>query len=99
MYKRQGKKLTTFFETFPEGIEDPLPLVIDALSDAVAAGRMRPLNVETVNGEPAFRLRDLGVAVTHKGVRIGGKQAAPPKRRGRSMTEALGDLDGLSFDD
>lgn len=96
---RGGKKLTTFFETFPEGIEDPLPLVIDALSDAVAAGRMRPLNVETVNGEPAFRLRDLGVAVTHKGVRIGGKQAAPPKRRGRSMTEALGDLDGLSFDD
>ena len=96
---RGGKKLTTFFDTFPEGIEDPLPLVIEALSDAVAAGRMRPLNVETFNGESAFCLRDLGVAVTHKGVRIGGRQATPPKRRGRSMAEALGDLDSLSFDD
>ena len=99
--------MTTFFDTFPEGIDDPMPLVIDALTQAVRAGRMQPLGVEKLNGGPAFELKDYGATVSHKGVKIGGKAAAPPKRRGRSVAEALGELDddraeppdGLSFDD
>ncbi|AIJ33075.1 ATP-dependent DNA helicase [Corynebacterium imitans] len=100
---RGGKTMTTFFEGFPEGIGDPLPLVIDALDEAVRAGRMQPLGVEKLNGESAFGLREYGARVTHKGVKIGAKPAAAPKRRGRSVAEALGELDGpaesLSFDD
>ena len=104
---RGGKTMTTFFDTFPEGIDDPMPLVIDALTQAVRAGRMQPLGVEKLNGGPAFELKDYGATVSHKGVKIGGKAAAPPKRRGRSVAEALGELvddraeppDGLSFDD
>ncbi len=100
---RGGKTMTTFFEGFPEGIGDPLPLVVDALGEAVRAGRMQPLGVEKLNGESAFGLREYGARVTPKGVKIGVKAAAAPKRRGRSVTEALGELDGpaegLSFDD
>ena len=99
---RGGKTMTTFFDTFPDGIEDPMPLVVDALASVVQAGRMQPISVEKLNGESAFSLKDYGVTVTHKGVRIGAKVSAPPKRRGRSMSEALEELgppDGLSFDD
>ncbi|MDN8578233.1 ATP-dependent helicase [Corynebacterium sanguinis] len=93
---RGGKTMTTFFEHFPEGVGDPMPLVVSALSQAVGAGRMKPLNVERLNGEPAFSLRDYGAAVTHKGAKIGGSTTAPPKRRGRTVAEAM---DELSFDD
>ena len=103
---RGGKTMTTFFDGFPEGVGDPLPLVIGALDEAVRAGRMQPVGVEKLNGGPAFGLRDYGARVTHKGVKIGAKAAAPPKRRGRSVAEALGEMDearapaeGLSFDD
>lgn len=100
---RGGKTMTTFFEGFPEGIGDPMVLVVDALANAVQAGRMQPLGVEKLNGESAFGLREYGARVTPKGVKIGVKAAAAPKRRGRSVTEALGELDGpaegLSFDD
>ena len=103
---RGGKTMTTFFDGFPEGVGDPLPLVIGALDEAVRAGRMQPLGVEKLNGGPAFGLRDYGARVTHKGVKIGAKAAATPKRRGRSVAEALGEMDeargpaeGLSFDD
>lgn len=68
---------------------------------------MQPLGVEKLNGSPAFSLKEYGATVSHKGVRIGGKASAPPKRRGRSVAEALGELDAgdaeppesLSFDD
>ncbi|MCG7253417.1 ATP-dependent helicase [Corynebacterium hadale] len=103
---RGGKTMTTFFDGFPEGVGDPLPLVIGALDEAVRAGRMQPVGVEKLNGGPAFGLRDYGARVTHKGVKIGAKAAAPPKRRGRSVAEALGEMDEargpaerLSFDD
>ena len=103
---RGGKTMTTFFDSFPDGLGDPLPLVIGALDEAVRAGRMQPVGVEKLNGGPAFGLRDYGARVTHKGVKIGAKAAAPPKRRGRSVAEALGEMDeargpaeGLSFDD
>ncbi|MCT1411777.1 Lhr family helicase [Corynebacterium sanguinis] len=93
---RGGKTMTTFFEHFPEGVGDPMPLVVSALSQAVAAGRMKPLNVQKLNGKAAFSLRDYGAAVTHKGAKIGGSTTAPPKRRGRTVAEAM---DELSFDD
>ena len=99
---RGGKTMTTFFDTFPDGIEDPMPLVVDALASVVQAGRMQPISVEKLNGESAFSLKEYGATVTHKGVRIGAKVSAPPKRRGRSVAEALEELgppDGLSFDD
>ena len=103
---RGGKTMTTFFDGFPDGLDDPLSLVIGALDEAVRAGRMQPLGVEKLNGGPAFGLRDYGARVTHKGVKIGAKAAATPKRRGRSVAEALGEMDeargpaeGLSFDD
>ena len=73
-----------------------MPLVVSALSQAVAAGRMKPLNVQKLNGKAAFSLRDYGAAVTHKGAKIGGSTTAPPKRRGRTVAEAM---DELSFDD
>ena len=91
---RGGRTMTTFFDFFPDGVGDPMPLVVDALTQAVRAGRMQPLSVEKLNGGPAFSLKDFGATVTHKGAKIGGRASAPPKRRGRSITEALGELDG-----
>lgn len=91
---RGGRTMTTFFDFFPDGVGDPMPLVVDALTQAVRAGRMQPLSVEKLNGDPAFSLKDFGATVTHKGAKIGGRASAPPKRRGRSITEALGELDG-----
>ncbi|OEY25795.1 DEAD/DEAH box helicase [Corynebacterium sp. BCW_4722] len=106
---RGGKTMTTFVDSFPEGVnkeEIVMPLVIDGLTQAVREGRMQPLGVEKLNGAPAFELKEYGATVSHKGVRIGGKASAPPKRRGRSVAEALGELEqepeppeGLSFDD
>ncbi|OFL91656.1 ATP-dependent helicase [Corynebacterium sp. HMSC055D05] len=91
---RGGRTMTTFFDFFPDGVGDPMPLVVDALTQAVRAGRMQPLSVEKLNGGPAFSLKDFGATVTHKGAKIGERASAPPKRRGRSITEALGELDG-----
>ena len=91
---RGGRTMTAFFDFFPDGVGDPMPLVVDALTQAVRAGRMQPLSVEKLNGGPAFSLKDFGATVTHKGAKIGGRASAPPKRRGRSITEALGELDG-----
>jgi len=65
-----------------------------ALTDAVRAGRMQPLSVEKLDGGPAFSLKEYGATATHKGAKIGGRASAPPKRRGRSVAEALGELDG-----
>lgn len=102
---RGGKSLTTFIDSFPEGVnteETVMPLVIDALTQVVKAGQMQPLGVEKFNGGPAFALRDYGAAVSHKGVKIGGKASAPPKRRGRTVTDAIKSMEldeGLNFDD
>ena len=100
---RGGKTMTTFFDAFPDGVGDPMSLVVDALARAVRAGRMQPLGVEKLDGGPAFGLKEYGATVSHRGVKIGGKASAPPKRRGRSVAEALealeGPAEGLSFDD
>ncbi|WIM68371.1 ATP-dependent helicase [Corynebacterium breve] len=94
---RGGKTMTTFFDGFPEGTEDPMPLVVDGLGDVIARGLIQPLNVERLNGEPAYVLRDYGAAVTPRGAKIGGRGgSSASKKRGRSMAEALEDL---SFDD
>lgn len=93
---RGGKTMTTFFDHFPPDTGDPLETVVAALAEAVERGRMRPVSVEKLNGEPAYRLRDYGAAVTPRGARIGGTAAAAPKRRGRTVAEAV---DELSFDD
>ncbi|QPK83798.1 ATP-dependent helicase [Corynebacterium qintianiae] len=93
---RGGKTMTTFFDHFPDGVDDPMPLVVSALADAVNAGRMKPLSVEKLNGDAAFSLKNYGAVVTHKGAKIGAGNAAPPKRRGRSVSEAM---EELSFDD
>ena len=59
--------------------------------------------MEKLDGGHAFGLKEYGATVSHKGVKIGGKASAPPKRRGRSVAEALealeGPSEGLSFDD
>ncbi|AWB83638.1 ATP-dependent helicase [Corynebacterium liangguodongii] len=70
---RGGKTMTTFFDTFPDGVGDPLPLVVGALSEVVNSGRMRPFTVERINGEAAFFLCDCGAALAPKGARIRGK--------------------------
>ena len=93
---RGGKNMTTFFDHFPPDTGDPLGTVVAALAEAAELGRMRPLNVEKLNGGPAFGLREYGAAATHKGARIGGRVAAAPKRRGRSVAEAI---EELTFDD
>mgnify|MGYP002714263500 CR=1 FL=1 len=68
---RGGRQLSTFVETFPDGVGDPLPLIIDALASQVEAGRLSALHVEKWNGEPAFGLAAYGATMTHKGARIG----------------------------
>ncbi|MHA2788437.1 ATP-dependent helicase [Corynebacterium sp. S7] len=94
---RGGKTLTTFFDSFPAGIEDPMPQVIAALSDVVAKGLIQPLNVERVNGESAYILRDYGAEVTPRGAKITGRRrSSQSKNRGRSYAEAI---DELNFDD
>jgi len=93
---RGGKTMTTFFDHFPDGVGDPMSLVVQALTDAVNRGRMSPLSVEKLNGGGAFVLRDYGATVTHKGARIGGKVHAAPKRRGRSVAEAIEEMEGTA---
>ena len=102
---RGGKTMTTFFDGFPEGTgteDELLTMVVGALTDAVAAGRLSPLTVEKLNGEPAFALKNHGAGASPRGAKIGGKTVAAPKRRGRTVTDAIkamelgGDLD---FDD
>ena len=56
---RGGKTMTTFFDTFPDGVGDPMPLVVDALTTAVRAGRMQPLSVEKLDGGPAYSLKEI----------------------------------------
>lgn len=104
---RGGRVLTTFFDSLPAGLEvgeeELTAMVVGALAGVVASGRMTPLTVEKLNGASVFDsgavpvLRSAGAALTPKGVRIGGR-SAPPRatRRGRTVTEALGEL---SFDD
>lgn len=102
---RGGKTMTTFFDGFPEGTgteDELLTMVVGALTDSVAAGRLSPLTVEKLNGEPAFALKNHGAGASPRGAKIGGKTVAAPKRRGRTVTDAIkamelgGDLD---FDD
>ena len=99
---RGGKTMTTFFDGFPEGVgtdDELLTMVVGALTDVVGEGRMTPLTVEKLNGEPAFKLKNYGAATSPRGAKIGGRTVAAPKRRGRSVAEALEELDSLSFDD
>lgn len=99
---RGGKTMTTFFDGFPEGVgtdDELLTMVVWALTDVVGEGRMTPLTVEKLNGEPAFKLKNYGAATSPRGAKIGGRTVAAPKRRGRSVAEALEELDSLSFDD
>lgn len=104
---RGGRVLTTFFDSLPAGLavgeEELTAMVVGALAEVVASGRMTPLTVEKFNGASVFDsgavavLRAAGAALTPKGVRIGGRSAPPRSpRRGRTVTEALGEL---SFDD
>lgn len=105
---RGGKTMTTFFDGFPEGVvahgerdAELLRMVVGALADVVGQGRMTPLTVEKLNGGPAFTLKEYGAAGSPKGAKIGGRTVASPKRRGRTVTDAIKsmELDDLSFDD
>ena len=93
---RGGKTMTTFFDGFPEGTgteDELLTMVVGALTDVVGAGRMAPLTVEKLNGDAAFTLKNHGAGASPRGAKIGGRTIAAPKRRGRSVTEALEELD------
>ncbi|WP_235839374.1 DEAD/DEAH box helicase [Corynebacterium urinipleomorphum] len=102
---RGGKTMTTFFEGFPEGTgseDELLAMVVGALSDAVAAGRLSPLTVEKLNGGAAFSLKNHGAAPSPRGAKIGGKSVSSPKRRGRTVTDAIKAMEldeDLNFDD
>lgn len=104
---RGGKTLTTFFGSLPAGLEvgeeELVSVLVRALSSVVSQGAMTPLTVEKMNGRAALEspllpaMRSAGASLTPRGVRIGGR-TAPPRtvQRGRSVSEALGDV---SFDD
>ncbi|MGV0433322.1 DEAD/DEAH box helicase [Corynebacterium sp. 20_84] len=102
---RGGKTMTTFFDGFPEGTateDELLTMVVGALTDAVAAGRLSPLTVEKLNGEPAFALKNHGAGASPRGAKIGGRTAAAPKRRGRTVADAIKSMEldeDLDFDD
>lgn len=94
---RGGKTMTTCFEAFPEGVDDPMGLVVGALADVVRRGLISPLNVEKLNGDSAYVLRDFGAEVTPRGAKIGGRPSrAGTRKRGRTVAEAF---EELSFDD
>ncbi|WP_394282028.1 ATP-dependent helicase [Corynebacterium sp.] len=94
---RGGKTMTTFFDSFPDGVGDPMGMVVSALIDEVGHGRIRPLNVEKLNGESAYVLREYGAAVTPRGAKIGGRGgSSTSKKRGRTVAEAI---EELNFDD
>ncbi|WP_349236938.1 DEAD/DEAH box helicase [Corynebacterium sp. Marseille-P3884] len=102
---RGGKTMTTFFDGFPEDTateDELLTMVVGALTDAVAAGRLSPLTVEKLNGEPAFTLKNHGAGASPRGAKIGGKTVAAPKRRGRTVADAIKSMElggDLDFDD
>ncbi|WP_257158900.1 DEAD/DEAH box helicase [Corynebacterium cystitidis] len=90
---RGGKTMTTFFDSFPDGVGDPMGLVVRALHDEVSHGRIAPLNVERLNGESAYILRDYGATVTPRGAKIGGRGgSSTSKKRGRTVAEAIEEL-------
>ena len=102
---RGGKTMTTFFDGFPEGTateDDLLTVVVGALTDAVGAGRLSPLTVEKLNGDAAFTLKNHGAGASPRGAKIGGKTVATPKRRGRTVADAIKSMElseDLDFDD
>ena len=102
---RGGKTMTTFFDGFPGGTgteDELLSMVVGALTDAVAAGRLSPLTVEKLNGEPAFILKNHGAGASPRGAKIGGRTVAAPKRRGRTVADAIKSMEldeDLDFDD
>ncbi|GAB3080021.1 DEAD/DEAH box helicase [Corynebacterium aquatimens] len=102
---RGGKTMTTFLEFFQdveESGDELMTMIVSALAETVGQGRMTPLNVEKLNGGPAFMLKEYGAGSSPKGAKIGGRTAAAPKRRGRTVTDAIKSMEldeDLNFDD
>ncbi|AKK10664.1 ATP-dependent helicase [Corynebacterium uterequi] len=103
---RGGRTVTTFFDSLPEVGESAARLwerVVGAVEDVVGRGLMKPVTVEKIDAVPALEspavadLRAAGASLSPRGIRIGGRAAAPRgPRRGRSVTEAM---ESLNFDD
>ncbi|MEZ2122479.1 DEAD/DEAH box helicase [Corynebacterium sp. CCM 9203] len=111
---RGGRSLTLFPGICPGGAAEMVALVVAALVDAVAAGRMSRFTVEKIGGEPALEsplvgaFRSAGAAITPKGLRLAGTSGTVTPRvartqPGRSLAEAAADADAadidLTFDD
>ncbi|QGU06723.1 putative ATP-dependent helicase Lhr [Corynebacterium occultum] len=100
---RGGRSLSLFLEHLPEGIpageEQLLGLVVHAISEASARNAMSRVVVEKINGTPALEhpllesFRRAGAGLTPQGIRIGGRPVVAGPRRGRSMAQALEEID------
>ncbi|MGP6174974.1 ATP-dependent helicase [Corynebacterium sp. A21] len=100
---RGGRSLSLFLEQLPAGIpvgeEELIGMIVEALTDAGSRNAMSRVVVEKINGSPALEsalleaFRRAGAGITPKGIRIGGRPTLSGPRRGRSMSEALAELD------
>lgn len=103
---RGGRSLSLFLAQLPEGVPaqetELLGMVVHAINDAVGRNMMSPVVVEKINGVPALEhplldvFRGVGAGITPRGLRIGGRKVVAGPRRGRSMREALEELDNES---
>lgn len=99
---RGGRSLTLFLEELTEGLPVDraglVAMVVTALADAVTRNAMTRVVVEKLNGTPALEhpmlelFRQAGAGITPKGIRIGARPSTGGPRRGRSIAQALDEL-------
>lgn len=97
---RGGRVLTTFFDSLPAGLGVSSGELMAQVVKALASVSQVKIVVEKIDGEPALQsgwvdtMRAAGASLTPRGIRIAARAAAPrTARRGRSVAEALDELD------
>ncbi|GAB3939010.1 ATP-dependent helicase [Corynebacterium tapiri] len=99
---RGGRTMTTFADSFPGGIDpdEVIARVVAALAEVVSSGTLSALTIEKIDGTAALEsgllevMRRAGASISPRGIRITGRAQTPRTvRRGRSLSEAIEDLE------
>lgn len=98
-FTRGGKTLRIFDHTLPVAGVDAAAIITEAVRHAVARSFLKPLVIEKINGEPALSspyleaFREAGAKIAPRGIKLLNTSHASPRRAGRSLAEALGDVE------
>ncbi|MBN9644684.1 DEAD/DEAH box helicase [Corynebacterium mendelii] len=96
---RGGKNLTLFDQHTPLDDSGTAAVVVTALTDMVAAGRMSKVTVEKIDGQAALQapvaaaMKQAGASFTPRGIVIGGPSRTTPLNRPRLKATTVMDND------